>query len=74
MPPMWSMAVDRWYEDDGVSGYSFNRPGFRALMNDMEKDVDIIIAKDLSRIGRHNAKVLLFLDDLKEQEKTSYHC
>lgn len=63
------MVIDRWYEDDGVSGYSFNRPGFKSLLDDLDKDIDIIFAKDLSRIGRHNAKVLLFLDDLKERGK-----
>lgn len=63
------LTVDRWYEDDGVSGYQFERPGFSKLLDDLEKDIDIIIAKDLSRIGRHNAKVLLLLDDIKEQGK-----
>lgn len=63
------LVIDRWYEDDGVSGYVFNRPGFSQLMEDLDKDIDVIIAKDLSRIGRHNAKVLLLLDDLKERGK-----
>ena len=26
------MVIDRWYEDDGVSGYIFDRPGFRQMM------------------------------------------
>jgi DNA invertase Pin-like site-specific DNA recombinase len=63
------LVIDRWYEDDGISGYSFNRPGFGALLSDLDNDIDVIIAKDLSRIGRHNAKVLLFLDDLRERGK-----
>jgi len=63
------LVIDRWYEDDGISGYSFNRPGFGTLLSDLDNNIDIIIAKDLSRIGRHNAKVLLFLDDLKERGK-----
>ena len=63
------LVIDRWYEDDGISGYSFNRPGFGTLLSDLDNDIDVIIAKDLSRIGRHNAKVLLFLDDLKERGK-----
>jgi site-specific DNA recombinase len=62
-------VIDRWYEDDGFSGYSFNRPGFKQLLSDLDKDVDVVIAKDLSRIGRHNAKVLLLLDDFKEHDK-----
>jgi DNA invertase Pin-like site-specific DNA recombinase len=63
------MIIDRWYEDDGVSGYSFSRPSFSKMLEDLDDGVDTIIAKDLSRIGRHNAKVLLFLDNLKEQGK-----
>lgn len=62
------MVIDSWYEDDGVSGYSFNRPGFTELMNNLDQ-IDVIIAKDFSRIGRHNAKVLLLLDELKEKGK-----
>lgn len=55
-------------EDDNISGYSFNRPGLNQLKRAIEKnEVDIIIAKDLSRIGRHNAKTLLFLEYLEEQ-------
>ncbi|BCJ98465.1 recombinase family protein [Anaerocolumna chitinilytica] len=63
-----NMVIDQWYEDDGVSGYSFNRPGFVDLLNNLE-NIEIIIAKDLSRVGRHNAKVLLLLDELKEKGK-----
>lgn len=63
----WS--IDRWYEDDGFSGYSFQRPDFRRMVMDLEKDLYIIVAKDLSRIGRHNAKVLLFLEEIKEMER-----
>ncbi len=63
------MKIDRWYEDDGVSGYTMERPGFMRLKADLEYDVDTIIAKDLSRIGRHNAKVLLFLDEIREWGK-----
>lgn len=55
------MKVSEFYEDDGVSGYIFDRPSFSALLNKLE-EVDVVIAKDLSRIGRNNAKVLLFLD------------
>ena len=62
-------VIDTWYEDDGVSGYSFNRPGFKKLLEDLEYHIDIVIAKDLSRIGRHNAKVLLLLDEFKERGK-----
>ena len=56
------------YEDDGFSGYSFDRPAFHSMMEHLDS-VRVIIAKDLSRIGRHNAKVLLFLEEMEELGK-----
>ena len=62
------MTVRRIYEDDGFSGYSFDRPQFREMMADLSS-IQVIVAKDLSRIGRHNAKVLLFLEEMEEKGK-----
>ena len=72
------IVIDRWYEDDGVSGYSFNRPGLNKLLDDLDH-IERVFVKDLSRIGRHNARVLLLLEDFKERQKelividTNYH-
>ena len=63
------MVIDRWYEDDGVSGYIFDRPGFQQMMADLDKDIDTVYVKDFSRLGRHNAKVLLLLDEFQERGK-----
>ena len=63
-----NMIVRHIYEDDGISGYSFNRPQFQNMMAHLDS-IDVIVAKDLSRIGRHNAKVLLFLEEMEEQGK-----
>ena len=42
------------------------------MLDKLEKDeIDVIIAKDLSRIGRNNAKVLLLLDRIGEMDKLS---
>ena len=30
------VVIDRWYEDDGISGYIFDRPGFQQMMMDMD--------------------------------------
>ena len=59
------MVIDRWYEDDGISGYIFDRPGFQQMMADLDKDIDAVYVKDFSRLGRHNAKVLLLLDEFQ---------
>lgn len=64
-----NVFIDRWYEDDGVSGYIFDRPGFKQLMADLDQDVDTVFVKDFSRLGRHNAKILLLLDEFREKGK-----
>ena len=56
------------FEDDNVSGYTFDRDGLNALRDLIDAGkVNTILVKDLSRLGRNNAKTLIFLDYLKEQ-------
>ena len=46
------------FSDDGYSGTNFNRPGFSALMEEIEAGrVEILIVKDLSRFGRNYLQV-----------------
>ena len=41
------------YVDDGYSGLRFDRPGFLQLLGDIEsKKINLVITKDLSRLGR----------------------
>lgn len=41
------------YVDDGISGTTFDRAGFKRLINDIEnKRINMVITKDLSRLGR----------------------
>jgi len=55
------------YVDDNVSGSVFDREGINRLKSDVsEGKIDILLIKDLSRLGRNNAKTLLFLDYLEE--------
>lgn len=55
------------FEDDNVTGYKFERDGLGALKKIIEDgEVDLLLVKDLSRIGRHNAQTLLFLEYLEE--------
>ena len=46
-----------FYVDDGISGTTFERDGFKEMMNDVESGkVGIVITKDLSRLGRDYLK------------------
>ena len=46
-----------YYVDDGVSGTTFERDGFKAMMADIEGGkVGTVITKDLSRLGRDYLK------------------
>ena len=56
--------------DDNFTGYKFDRPGFNKIKDKIENnEAHGIIAKDLSRIGRHNALTLLFLEWVISHEK-----
>lgn len=47
------LSVYDTYIDDGWSGTNFDRPGFKRMVNDIEeKKVNMVITKDLSRLGR----------------------
>lgn len=64
------LFISDWYVDDGVSGYVFDRKDFNRLKHDLKYgDVDVVIVKDLSRIGRHNAKTLLFIEEITKLGK-----
>ena len=64
------LTIDEWYIDDGVSGYSMDRPSFNRLKNDLNmNNIDMVIVKDLSRLGRHNAGVNLFLENMTNSGK-----
>lgn len=59
------------FEDDNFSGYKFDRPDFTRMKKEiLDGNIDIVIAKDLSRIGRHNAKTLLFIEELDKMGVT----
>ena len=65
-----NFLITEWYIDDGYSGYSMDRPSFNRLKADLnDNKVQIVVAKNLSRIGRHNSKVNLFLEQMYEDGK-----
>lgn len=45
--------VTEIYADDGYTGTNFDRPAFQRLLGDIRKKrIDLVITKDLSRLGR----------------------
>ena len=51
------------YVDDGISGTTFERPGFKRMIEDIEDGmVSIVLCKDLSRLGRNNALVAFYTE------------
>ena len=66
----WIIEDKDFYIDDNVSGYTFNRPEFTKMIEKVKGGkIDVVIAKDLSRIGRNNGKVLVLIDEFKNMQK-----
>ena len=50
-----------FFVDDGVSGVTYDRPGFQAMLAEIEAGrVAVAITKDLSRLGRNSALTGLY--------------
>ena len=53
----------RFYIDDGISGTTFNRPGFQEMIADIEAGiVKRVIIKDMSRFGRDYLQVGMYTE------------
>ena len=66
----WIISDEDFYIDDNVSGYTFNRPEFTKMIEKVKGGkIDVVIAKDLSRIGRNNGRVLVLIDEFKNMQK-----
>ena len=56
------------FTDDGVSGTRFDRPGFLAMMEEVETGrVEAIVIKDMSRLGRDYLKVGQVMEILRQR-------
>ena len=53
----------KFYVDDGYTGTNFNRPGFQAMLDDIDMGyVTTVMVKDLSRLGRDYVSVGNYTD------------
>ena len=56
------------FTDDGISGTRFDRPGFLAMMEEVEAGrVEAIVIKDMSRLGRDYLKVGQVMEILRQK-------
>ena len=55
--------------DDNVSGLDFGRDGIEKICEAVEQNqIDAVIVKDLSRLGRHRTQTAVFIDYLKKHD------
>ena len=61
------------YIDDGFTGTDFNRPGFQRLLEDMRKgNINCVLVKDLSRLGRDYIKTGHYIENYFPQNNIRY--
>ncbi len=59
----YGFANTKYYVDDGYTGTNFNRPGFQAMLDDMDMGyISTVMVKDLSRLGRDYVAVGNYTD------------
>ena len=57
------------FTDDGISGTCFDRPGFLAMMKEVEAgNVEYLCIKDMSRMGRDYLKVGQIMEILRQRD------
>lgn len=61
--------------DDNVSGMTFNRKGLGELEIAVDEGkIDVVLVKDLSRLGRHRTQTELFIDHLRQNNVKVWFC
>ena len=61
------------YVDDGISGTTFDRPGFNKMLQDIEnRTINMVITKDLSRLGRDYIKTGHYIENYFPQNNIRY--
>jgi len=58
----------RFFIDDGYSGTTFDRPGWRQLMAEVDDgSIEAVLVKDMSRVGRDYLRVGLYMEQFADQ-------
>ena len=61
------------YVDDGISGTTFDRPKLNEMLEDIQnKTINMVITKDLSRLGRDYIKTGFYIEDYFPKNNIRY--
>ena len=61
------------YVVDGYTGTDFNRPAFQRMLRDVENGrIQIVITKDLSRLGRNSGRINVLMDEYFPEHQVRY--
>ena len=67
------ISVYRTYVDNGATGTNFHRPGFQQMLSDIEAgDVNCVIVKDLSRLGRNSIDTGYYIEQYFQARKVRF--
>lgn len=68
-----NLTLVKEYVDDGISGTTFDRPGFNRMLTDIEnKTINMVVTKDLSRLGRDYIKTGHYIENYFPQNNIRY--
>ena len=68
-----NLTLIKEYVDDGISGTTFDRPGFNKMLQDIEnRTINMVITKDLSRLGRDYIKTGHYIENYFPQNNIRY--
>ena len=61
------------YIDDGYTGLNTDRPGFQRMLEDIEAGkIDIVVTKDLSRLGRNYVQTGYYIEEFFPKNHVRY--
>ena len=67
------IVIVKEFVDDGYSGGNFDRPGFKAMLEHIEKEkIGMVITKDLSRLGRDMTESSRFAEEYFPEHNVLY--
>lgn len=70
-----NFEYDRYFEyiDDGVSGATFNRPGFKKMITELKTNqIDLVITKNLARFGRNYIEAGAYIEKIFPDNNIRY--